>query len=151
MTQRTNPKRKRPVNNIVVHCTGTKASASVESIRSYHKNSLGWKNPGYHFIIKANGEIVQLLDIEKIANGVKGHNSDAIHIAYIGGISKTGRSVDTRTPAQIESLFNLIIEFAVRYPKAKILGHRDFKGVSKTCPNFDVKSWLSSYIPNIEK
>ena len=29
-----------------------------------------------------------------------------------------------------------------KYPKAKILGHRDFPNTKKTCPNFDVELWL---------
>ena len=28
------------------------------------------------------------------------------------------------------------------YPRAEVIGHRDFPGVKKDCPSFDVKEWL---------
>ena len=48
------------------------------------ENSIRWKNPGYHFIIKADGEIVSLLPIEQVSNGVQGFNSVSVNICYIG-------------------------------------------------------------------
>ena len=95
--------------------------------------------PGYHFIIKPNGEVVQLLEIEKVSNGVKGFNSVSINISYIGGVDSKNRPTDNRTPAQKKALFDLLKKLKKQFPKAIIQGHRDFPGVKKACPSFNAK------------
>ena len=132
----------RSINHIVLHCTGTRQDASVGAIVRYWKEELGWKNPGYHFIIDQDGKITNLLTIDKVANGVKGHNSDSIHISYIGGLNRSGKSTDTRTPAQYTAMAGLVVAFRSVYPRAKVLGHRDFAGVKKECPSFDASKFL---------
>lgn len=127
----------RQIKFIAVHCTATQPSATVASITNYWKTKLNWKNPGYHYIVKADGEIVNLLPIEHVSNGVAGYNSVTINISYIGGIDAKGKAKDTRTDAQKASLLKIIKEMKSKFPSAKIQGHRDFPGVKKACPSFD--------------
>lgn len=142
---------KRQITNIFVHCTATLPTATVESIQQSWR-SIGWKNPGYHYVVKADGTIVNLQPEDKAANGVKGYNANAIHVAYIGGIGlhkANPRDVgsahieDTRTPAQKAALRALLADIHSRYPKAVILGHRSIWGEStpekwqKLCPCFN--------------
>lgn len=134
----------RIINNIVIHCTATQPNAKVESIQNYWRNTLKWKSPGYHYILKADGEVVQLADEREVTNGVAGHNSNSIHLSYIGGIDVKGIPKDTRTAQQLDSMKKLIKVLMARYPSARVLGHRDFPGVAKACPSFDVKSWMCS-------
>ena len=35
----------------------------------------------------------------------------------------------------------ILIDWKIKYPNAKILGHRNATETSKTCPNFDVEKW----------
>ena len=130
----------RQIKYIVVHCTATPVDTSVESILRYWREVKEWKNPGYHFIVMRNGAIRQLLPIDKIANGVAGHNYSSIHISYIGGIDEKGRSLDNRTEAQKEALWKKLKTLKKMFPAAKIQGHRDFEGVTKACPSFNAKS-----------
>jgi N-acetylmuramoyl-L-alanine amidase len=95
--------------------------------------------PGYHFIIKPDGEVVKLLSVDQISNGVKGFNSETINIAYIGGVDSKGNPIDNRTGAQKAALLNLLELLKKRYPKAVIQGHRDFPKVAKACPSFNAK------------
>lgn len=125
----------RQIKYIAVHCTATPQTTSVENIQNYWKTQLGWKMPGYHFIIKANGEVVNLLPIEQVSNGVRGYNSVSIHVCYIGGAG----GKDTRTPQQKESLKRLLKELKTQFKTAIIQGHRDFPNVKKACPCFDAK------------
>lgn len=134
----------RDIKYIVLHCTATQPHATVEAIQNYWKNNLGWKDPGYHYIISANGGVKQLAGEDQVTNGVKGYNSVSIHISYIGGIDKAGIPEDTRTKQQIEAQIKLLKTLRAKYPKAIIQGHRDFPGVKKACPSFDVKSWLKT-------
>lgn len=136
---------KRQITHIFVHCTATLPTASVESLRAGWK-AIGWKNPGYHYVVKPSGEVVSLQPEEKASNGVKGHNAHAIHVAYIGGLRILNGSKiyeDTRTPAQKAALRTLLADIKSRYPKAFILGHRSIWGESspekwqKVCPCFN--------------
>lgn len=129
----------RKINFIAVHCTATAQTATVSSIQNYWKNTLKWKMPGYHFIVKPNGEIVELLSIDKVSNGVGGWNSQIINISYIGGIDKNGKPTDNRTDAQKKALLSKVKELKKQFPNAKIQGHRDFPKVAKACPSFDAK------------
>lgn len=136
----------REIKYIVLHCTATQPFATVEAIQNYWKtpppNGMGWKMPGYHYIISANGGVKQLAGEDQVTNGVAGYNAHSIHISYIGGIDKTGKPEDTRTPQQIEAQIKLLKTLRAKYPKAIIQGHRDFPNVHKACPSFDVKTWL---------
>ena len=133
----------RNINYIAIHCTATQPETSIASIQNYWKNNLGWKNPGYHYIIDRFGKVVNLLPIELVSNGVQGYNSQTINISYVGGIDKSGKPKDTRTEAQKQSILKLLKELRVKFPKAKIQGHRDFPNVKKACPSFDAKKEYS--------
>ncbi|MBB1541546.1 MAG: N-acetylmuramoyl-L-alanine amidase [Flavobacteriaceae bacterium] len=130
----------REIKYLAVHCTATPQTATVSSIQSYWRNILKWKMPGYHFIIKPNGEVVQLLEIEKVSNGVKGFNSVSINISYIGGVDSQNKPIDNRTEAQKKALLDLLKKLKKQFPKAVIQGHRDFPEVKKACPSFNAKT-----------
>lgn len=133
----------RNINYIAIHCTATQPETPIQSIQNYWKNNLGWKNPGYHYIIDRFGNVVNLLPIELVSNGVQGYNSQIINISYVGGIDKSGKPKDTRTEEQKQSILKLLKELRVKFPKAKIQGHRDFPNVKKACPSFDAKKEYS--------
>lgn len=121
--------KKRNITLIVIHCTATEPQATVSSIQNYWKKVLRWRKPGYHYVVKANGEWVQLAEDNEVTNGVKHHNAHAIHVAYVGGIRKLedGKTVacDTRTMPQRETLKRLVEQQKRRYHEALVLGHRD--------------------------
>ena len=141
----------RQIKRIFVHCTAGSQRQTVAGLQAEFKRK-GWKNPGYHYVVLANGEIKQLLDDSKISNGVKGYNSTAVNVAYTGGIDADGKAVDNRTDAQKKSLRGLLKILRSRYPGAEILGHRDISpdtngnGIVdpweriKECPCFDAKA-----------
>jgi N-acetylmuramoyl-L-alanine amidase len=134
----------RDIRYIVLHCTATPQTTTVASIQRYWREKLGWRNPGYHYIIKPDGTTVQLQTLDQVANGVAGYNSKSIHISYIGGVDAKGAAIDNRTPQQIETQIELLKILKSQFPSAEIKGHRDFPNVRKACPSFDVKRWLKS-------
>lgn len=129
----------RNIKYIAVHCTASAQTATVSSIQNFWKTEKGWKMPGYHFLIKPDGEIVELLSIDKISNGVKGYNSETINVCYIGGVDKNLKPIDNRTNAQKASLLLKLKELKKKFPNAVIQGHRDFPKVAKACPCFNAK------------
>ncbi|MGN7787432.1 N-acetylmuramoyl-L-alanine amidase [Niabella sp. 22666] len=129
----------RQVKYIVIHCTATPQTTTIKSIQNYWRNNLGWKSPGYHYIVNPNGTIQSLLPIDQISNGVAGYNSNSIHISYIGGVGTGGVPVDNRTDWQKTAILQLLRELRKQFPDAIIQGHRDFPKVHKACPSFDAK------------
>jgi N-acetylmuramoyl-L-alanine amidase len=132
----------RKITHIVLHCTATPQNTTVESIQKYWREEKKWISPGYHHIILPDGTIKDLLPIEKVSNGVAGHNANSIHISYIGGVDKHGKAIDNRTDAQKASQILLLKKYVEMFHPVIICGHRDFPGVKKECPSFDVKTWL---------
>ncbi len=137
----------RKIKYIAVHCTAGSQKSTVNDLLAEFKRK-GWKAPGYHYVITADGKIHQLLDTEKVSNGVKGYNSVTVNIAYTGGMD----GVDNRTDEQKKYLIILLKLLRKRYPDAVIQGHRDFSPDLngngkieknewiKMCPSFDAKT-----------
>lgn len=130
----------RKIKYIAVHCTAGNQAATVDDLRKEFARK-GWKNPGYHYVITADGVIHQLLDNEKVSNGVRGYNAVTVNVAYTGGIDlATRKPLDNRTAPQKASLRAVLKVLHSLFPTAIIEGHRDFPGVSKACPSFDAKA-----------
>ena len=128
----------RKIDTVVVHCSDTPEGAyfDIEDIKRWHIGDNGWSDVGYHYIILLDGTIQKGREDAVVGAHVKGFNYNSIGICYIGG----GGGKDTRTPEQKESLIILIGFLRRLYPDSKALGHKDFKGVTKKCPCFDVVS-----------
>lgn len=143
----------RPVEYIVIHCTGASASQTTQSIFDFWKNVKKWRAVGYHKLISADGKVEELAKPEQITNGVKGKNRKAYHICYKGG--QGGK--DTRTEAQKLALLEEVKKAKKLFPNAKIVGHRDLSpdlngdGIinphewTKECPSFEVKDWIKEH------
>lgn len=132
----------RNIERIFIHCTASSNTATRESILNEFQRR-GWRNPGYHYLVEAKGTVHQLLDEKEVSNGVIGYNATAINIAYIGGVNAEGKIADTRTIEQKAAIVHLLLELRERYPKARIMGHRDIWSLNnpqkwkKQCPAFN--------------
>lgn len=128
----------RSINEIIVHCTATKAGRNVDAmeIDRWHK-ARGFKCIGYHFVVKLDGTVEAGRSIEQIGAHCKGHNAHTVGVVYVGGLDKNGISADTRTDAQKVALRALLQTLCILYPSiTKITGHRSY--AARACPCFDV-------------
>ena len=114
----------------------------MKEIDRWHR-ARGFAKIGYHYVIHLDGTIDKGRDESEAGAHVSGHNATTIGVCYIGGVSADDVNVarDTRTPAQKAAMEKLVRELLSRYPGAEVLGHRDFPGVAKACPSFDVRKW----------
>ena len=132
----------RRVTRLVFHCTATHQTATVEGILRHWRERRGWKNPGYHIIVKPDGSWTQLSDFNNVTNGVRGINATSIHIAYIGGIDRNARPLDNRTDEQKEVFEVAYNTFKEKMPELTFHAHYEFS--RKACPSFDVEKWIES-------
>lgn len=130
----------RDIKYIVVHCSATRAGQdiSTKTIKDWHLKR-GWSDIGYHMVIELDGSVHQGRPDWRIGAGVKGFNKHSIHICYVGGVDENLKPLDTRNETQKEALLDMLMHYKILHPKAIVLGHRDFKGVTKACPSFDAK------------
>lgn len=147
------PERKvmREINLIVIHCSATRADRcfTEHDVTAAHR-CRGFKECGYHYYIRKNGDIKTMRPIERIGAHARGFNAASIGICYEGGLDEHGRPADTRTEWQRHSLRVLVRVLMIDYPGCRLCGHRDLspdlnrngeiepEEWIKACPCFDV-------------
>lgn len=130
------------VKYLTFHCAATPEGRpdSADAIAAWDKQEYGQES--YHIIVTLDG-----VAHRRLADTVKGAhvgkaNTGNIGVCYVGGVDRAGKPKDTRTPAQKATMAAIAKDYAARYPGIVFRGHRDWPGVKKACPSFDVATWL---------
>jgi len=134
-----------PIKYLTIHCAATPEGRYIapETIEEWDRAKFGQKS--YHWIVALDGRAHKSLDDGELGAHVGGHNSGNIGLCYIGGMdAHMKRAKDTRTPQQRSAMLTLVRTYVERYPGIKVRGHRDWPGVRKDCPSFDVAAWLKA-------
>lgn len=129
---------------ITIHCAATPRGRDVKAATISAWDTARFGQISYHYVIELDGTVVKTLRHDQRGAHVGLHNTGNLGICYVGGIEIDGRPADTRTLAQLAAMATLVKQLRDQYPKAKVLGHRDWPGVIKACPCFDVATWLRS-------
>jgi N-acetylmuramoyl-L-alanine amidase len=136
-----------PIKYLTIHCAATPEGRDVSprTIEQWDIAKFGQKS--YHWIITLDGAMHRSLRDDQRGAHVGKNNTGNIGICYVGGVDKAGKPKDTRTDIQKKALLTLIRTYRSRYRGIKVLGHRDWPGVNKACPSFDVDEWLTEVAP----
>lgn len=147
----------RTIQNLIIHCSASPDGESlfrdgrtpIEHIDAWHaergfRRQPDWRavmNPdlaavGYHLVVYINGAVATGRHFDEVGAHVAGYNERSIGICLIGTRRFTG--YQWHTLAKVVELLSL------RYPQAAVRGHREFPGVVKECPGFDVGAWLAA-------
>ena len=135
------------VSLLIVHCSATRCDRpfSVESLIATGEARFG--QVSYHYYVRRNGDVVPLLPESVQGVHARHYNYCSLGICYEGGLDEMGRAVDTRTPAQKASLYQLLKNLRADYPDARIMGHRELPHVAKACPCFNAASEYAELQP----
>lgn len=142
------------IKYIVVHCSATPRGANItaEDVNGWHIER-GWREIGYHFFIRRNGQLEIGRDLDERGAHVAGHNKDSLSVCLAGGIDNSGRPENNFTQVQFQTLRAVLTMLNVLAINAETVGHRDLSpdldgdGVIeehewlKACPCFDVREW----------
>ncbi|WP_226018407.1 N-acetylmuramoyl-L-alanine amidase [Novosphingobium sp. FKTRR1] len=134
-----------PITHLTIHCAATPEGRDNSAAEVTRWDIQRFGQASYHWVVELDGDAIRTLRDDQKGAHVAGHNTGNIGICYVGGTStlNTGaKPKDTRTPKQRETLRRLVAEYRAKYPGIIVLGHRDWPGVSKACPIFDVKTAL---------
>jgi N-acetylmuramoyl-L-alanine amidase len=122
---------------IILHCSDSPHGRDdgAKEIHRWHLER-GWDGIGYNYVIKEDGTIENGRPEYWIPAGAKGYNKDTLHICLIG--------INEFTDKQFQSLSILLRDIMLRYDikKKDILGH--YQVSSKSCPNFNVQSFVAT-------
>ncbi|MFV0554834.1 MAG: N-acetylmuramoyl-L-alanine amidase [Mangrovibacterium sp.] len=131
----------RDVSEIIIHCAATRQGLDFRAsdIDLWHRQK-GWEGIGYHFVILLDGTIEQGRPMSKVGAHCYGHNEHSVGLCYVGGLDAEDNPMDTRTPAQQESLHRLLFCLGRCFPDATVHGHNEFS--CKACPCFQVSEML---------
>lgn len=139
---------------LVIHCSATPEGVYFDKddiikwhTSPVHKGGRGWSKAGYNDIVLLDGTLQSVIPFDtnnivdpwEVANGAKGFNDRAVHICYIGGLDTSGKTKDTRTLHQLNTLTIYVRYMILRNPEIKIAGHNQL--AVKDCPSFDVSDW----------
>jgi len=140
-------KKRHRTDFIAIHCSATQNKNAINAavIRDWHVNERGWSDIGYHYVIKTDGTVENGRDLMSVGAHVQGYNSRSIGICLVGGVDKANNPVNNFTKEQFKSLRDLLSGLLRAFPNAVIQGHRDFPGVKKACPCFDVREWWENH------
>ena len=135
-------KTKRKITQIVIHCADTPPGKYFDAfdIDKWHLQRWGKKSGiGYHYVILLDGSIQKGRWVDYTGAHVKGHNRNSIGICYIGGKN----AYNSETPEQLKSMVKLVQVLLRLYSLSpeNVLGHNEFKGVTKDCPCLDMHSF----------
>jgi N-acetyl-anhydromuramyl-L-alanine amidase AmpD len=146
----------RLIRHIIIHCSASQngdARVTRDVIDGWHRER-GWNGIGYHYVIETDGEVKVGRTEDRIGAHVEGQNADSIGVCMVG--------TDRFSRAQWDALMLLVDDLESRYPQADTKGHRDYSpdrngdGIiepwewMKTCPGFDVATWLHDGAPKPE-
>lgn len=127
------------ITHIVVHHSASHPSTTLEEITKWHKER-GFNAVGYHKVITDDGVIHNGRPETKVPASVKDHNKGTLAVCVTGSFNR-----DTPTSFQLISLELMIAEWKLKYPAAKIVGHREL--APTICPGDNLFSWLKSKYP----
>ena len=140
----------RAIDSIVIHQSDS-AFGTAGLMDRWHRER-GWSGIGYHRVIlngwlraerfraECDGLIQAGRPLEREGAHVRGHNAHSIGVCLIGAGEGWPVGVGYLTAAQWQALAGLCAmlmrEFGV--PVERVVGHREFPDVTKTCPGFEV-------------
>jgi len=153
----------RKINLLVIHCTATQNGLfiPVEIVRGWHLQR-GFTDIGYHYLIAPDGALLAGRPEELIGAHAKGFNAHSLSISLEGGLGGSWRNNTGRYTLEAWHTLRVWIELNLqRFPGSQVKGHRelspdlDKNGIVepeewvKTCPAFDVPTWLKNkYLPD---
>jgi|TARA_A100000171_G_scaffold19872_1_gene18264 N-acetylmuramoyl-L-alanine amidase len=126
---------------IVIHCSATKPNMDIglQEIRKWHVNENGWRDVGYHYIVRRNGEIELGRSNRDTGAHAAGYNHKSISMCMVGGMAEDNSAENNFTDKQWLATLDLVKQLKVDYPDADVIGHNEIS--KKECPSFDVKKW----------
>lgn len=141
-------------NRLAVHYTVTPSAnpeRQVRAIQTYHMDSRGWCDVGYHFLVGIDGSVYEGRPLALQGAHVGGHNTGNVGVSFVGCFNPTGcrSGWGPKHPPEVmvEAGGRLLAELArvhgISVSATTLKGHRDHSGASTSCPGDYLHARLS--------
>lgn len=131
----------RKIKKLIIHCSASDNPAHdyIHVIREWHIKERGFRDVGYHYFIRKNGEVEIGRPESDIGAHCQGENLNSI------GICLSGEKLFTSD--QFFSLRKLVSDLITKYKlfSEDVYPHNHFNK-DKTCPNFNVHDVLFDFL-----
>ena len=127
---------------LTIHCAATPEGRDIKATTIGEWDIAKFGQISYHWVVTLDGIAHRTLNDNQRGAHTGGANTGNIGICYVGGVDAKMNPKDTRNPAQKATLRRLVAEYRQRFPNIVVRGHRDWPGVKKACPSFDVATAL---------
>ena len=111
----------------------------LTEIRKWHVQDNGWRDVGYHYIIRRNGEVELGRSNRDTGAHAAGYNHKSVSLCMVGGMAEDNSAENNFTAQQWTALLDLVKQLKSNYPDADVIGHNEIS--EKECPSFDVQKW----------
>jgi hypothetical protein len=144
----------RALDRITLHHTVSGQTPPIDTVNRWWLNRAdgsSWSRGGYHFLIRGDGEIWQLLPVHAIANGSlnpRGHrpapNARSIHISFAGSFTPETLPTQEAIDAFVYLARGLLASDclpSMYSADGHVVGHREWAATA--CPGFTRQQYLS--------
>lgn len=132
-----------PLKYLTIHCAATPEGRDVKAETISQWDHARFGQTSYHWVVELDGSKHRTLPDATLGAHVGGHNTGNIGVCYVGGMDSQNKAPkDTRTLAQKQALREIVNDYKAQVPGLIVRGHRDWPGVKKACPSFDVSKDL---------
>lgn len=134
------PQTERPITRLILHASDRdprtgEPFATERQIRDFHVNQLGWRDTGYHWVVRRDGRVEKGRPEAEQGAHVLGYNSDSIGICLCGADALF-------TVPQISAAVRLVRSLQKSYglTAEDVYGHNDYTD-DKVCPYFKAEEF----------
>ena len=137
----------RKITTIVLHCSATQPHYDVDirHVREWHVKGNKWRDVGYHYFIKLDGTIQHGRPVHVQGAGVRGHNSNTVHVCYAGGLNDDGDPHNTLNADQRAAIYQVCTSLVRVFGPLEFIGHNDLTD-EKACPSFKVSTEMGQLV-----
>jgi hypothetical protein len=125
----------------------------MRGIQSFHMNTRGWCDVGYHFLVGNDGRIYEGRPLHLLGAHVGGNNTGNIGVSFIGcyhtsGCSGLGatRPSDAMVNVSGRLLGTLSRLYGISLSATTVKGHRDHPGQTTSCPGDNLRPRIGQMI-----
>jgi len=115
-------------DTVVVHHSAGPRDQSIEEIRSFHVDTRGWLDIGYHFVIRL-GLLYTARPLYVIGAHCRHRNARSVGVCVLGDYSSSAPE-----PQDRRALLQLLAHLLELWPGAEILGHVEAQSDLTACP-----------------
>jgi hypothetical protein len=124
---------------------GMSMPARMRQIQSYHIDSRGWCDVGYHFLIGQDGKVYQGRMEKTIGAHAAGANTNNVGISFIGDYMTRSPTAAQRTAAA-NVMAAMHREYGFTLNRTNVQGHRQVGSTSTSCPGDELYGQLTTII-----